>query len=77
LILGTHLLLPRGPLEQFIGWGLAATAAFQIAPDLGLSAQKYLTTAIPFNLEVSGISAKRDFWGRPAHFVKVHWRELQ
>ncbi|MGK7877505.1 MAG: DUF6391 domain-containing protein [Xenococcaceae cyanobacterium] len=77
LCLGVHLLLPRGPLEQLIGLGLAATTAAQLAPDLGSSAQKYLTTSIPFNLEVKDISATSDIWGRPAHFVRVHWRESQ
>lgn len=73
LALGMHLIFPRGPIEQIIGLGVAATAASQIAPDLGSIAQKYLTTAIPFNLAIADISPTRDVWGRPAHFVRVRW----
>lgn len=72
--IGIHLLLPRGPIEQLIGFGVAATTAAELAPDVGALAQKYLTTAIPFNLAVDNISLTRDFWGREAHFVKVSWR---
>lgn len=75
LAVGIHLLLPRGPVEQLIGLGVAATAAAQLAPDLGSVAQRYLTTAIPFNLAVEDISITRDIWGRSAHFVSVRWRE--
>lgn len=75
LAVGMHLLLPRGPIEQLIGLGLAATTAAELAPDMGTLAQKYLTTAIPFNLEIENITHTRDVWGREAHFVKVRWRE--
>ncbi len=75
LVLGAHLLLPRGPIEQVIGLGIAATTAAQLAPDIGKEAQKYLTTSIPFNLEVKDISATYDLWGRPAHFVRLQWRD--
>jgi len=47
LVLGTHLIFPRGPISQLLGLGLATATAFQIGPDVGMSAQKYLTTAIP------------------------------
>ncbi len=77
LVLGAHLLLPRGPLEQLVGLGIAATTAAQLAPDLGSSAQKYLTTSIPFNLELDDISETSDIWGRSAYFVRVHWQEPQ
>ncbi|GBF78880.1 DUF6391 domain-containing protein [Aphanothece sacrum] len=77
LALGTSLLLPRGPIEQILGLAVATTAAAQLAPDLGQSVQKYLTTAIPFNLELTNISKTQDFWGHPAHFVSVTWRDLQ
>ncbi|MEQ8959591.1 MAG: DUF6391 domain-containing protein, partial [Coleofasciculus sp. C2-GNP5-27] len=50
LALGAHLLLPRGPIEQLIGLGLATATATQLTPDLGILAQHYLTTAIPFNV---------------------------
>lgn len=75
LALGAHLILPRGPIEQIIGLGIAAGAAAQLAPDLGSLAQKYLTTAIPFNLAIEEISATPDIWGRPAQFVRVRWLE--
>ncbi|OKH24895.1 hypothetical protein NIES593_06680 [Hydrococcus rivularis NIES-593] len=77
LALGAHFLLPRGPIEQLIGLGLAATVATQLAPDLGLTVQKYLTTAIPFNLTLTDISATKDLWGRSAYFVAVQWQEPQ
>ena len=75
LALGAHLLLPRGPIEQFLGLGLAAATATQLAPDFGNLAQKYLTTAIPFNLVIEDITATPDIWGRPSHFVQVRWKE--
>lgn len=73
LALGINTLMPRKPIEQLLGFGIAATAALQIAPELGNLAQKYLTTAIPFNLRVVNISVTQDLWGRPAHFVQVSW----
>jgi hypothetical protein len=75
LALGAHLLLPRGPIEQLIGLGVAAATATQLAPDVGSLAQRYLTTAIPFNLAIEEIMATSDIWGRPSHFVRVRWNE--
>lgn len=75
LAFGIHMLLPRGPIEQFIGLGIAASTAAHLAPDLGSLAQKYVTTAVPFNLAIADISSTRDVWGRPAHFVRVRWIE--
>ncbi|MBC6424415.1 MAG: hypothetical protein GDA43_19515 [Hormoscilla sp. SP5CHS1] len=72
---GITMLLPKGPMGQLLGFGIAATAAAQLAPDLGAVAQRYVTTAIPFNLEIAQISAIQDFWGRPTHFVEVRWQE--
>ncbi|MGL5873274.1 MAG: DUF6391 domain-containing protein [Xenococcaceae cyanobacterium] len=77
LVVSNHLLFPRGILSQMLGLGIAMTAAAQISPDLGTSVQKYLTTSIPFNLEVREIVETKDIWGRSAHFVRVSWRELQ
>ncbi|MBD2343449.1 DUF6391 domain-containing protein [Anabaena subtropica] len=76
LAVGVHLMLPFRPVEQLIGLGLAATTASELAPDLGLIAQRYITTAIPFNLAVENITISRDVWGRQGHFVKVNWREI-
>ncbi|KAM3110723.1 DUF6391 domain-containing protein [Phormidesmis sp. 146-33] len=75
LTLGVSALLPRGPIEQILGLGLAATTAAQLTPELGRFVQQYVTTAIPFNLTVQSISVVQDYWGRPAHFVQVHWVE--
>lgn len=75
LALGAHLLLPRGPIEQILGLGIATTAATQLAPDVGSLAQKYLTTAIPFNLAIEDITPTSDIWGRPSHFVQVRWKD--
>ena len=75
LALGMHFLLPFRPIEQLVGLGLAATTASELAPDIGALAQRYITTAIPFNLAIENIAVTRDVWGREAHFVKVRWRE--
>lgn len=72
---GAAALLPRGPIEQFVGLGIAATAAAHLTPDLGRFAQQYITTAIPFNLVIEGITPTKDAIGRPAHFVQVSWKE--
>lgn len=72
---GMHLLLPRGPIEQLIGLGIATTTAAEIAPEAGKLVQKYITTAIPFNLMVESITLSRDIWGKEAHFVKVKWKD--
>jgi Domain of unknown function (DUF6391) len=75
LTVGVLVLLPFRPIEQMVAFGLAATTASELAPDLGAFAQQYLTTAIPFNLEIESITPTHDTWGREAHFVKVCWRE--
>jgi hypothetical protein len=76
-MMGTHLLLPRGPVEQLLGLGLAGAMAMQVSPDVGYYAQKYLTTAIPFNLQILNMTKTTDFWGRSAHFVAVAWCDSQ
>ncbi|MGJ5672760.1 MAG: DUF6391 domain-containing protein [Nostochopsis sp.] len=70
-----HILLPLGIIEQLVGLGLATTTAAELAPDVGALAQKYLTTAIPFNLKIENITRTRDLWEREAYFVKVCWRD--
>lgn len=77
LVISAHLLLPRGPIEQLLGLGLAASTAVQLAPDVGMSVQKYVTTSIPFNLEVVEIAQTQDMGRHPAYFVRVHWQDLQ
>ncbi len=73
IVFGAHLLLPRSPIEQLLGLGVAATTAAQLTPELGRWVQQYLTTAIPFNLRVREVSIVHDDWGRPAHFVHTEW----
>ena len=75
LAVGMNLALPRGPILQLLGLGVAVAAAAQLAPDVGALAQRYVTTAIPFNLNIVDISVSQDFWGREAHFVRVRWVE--
>lgn len=76
-ILTTHLILPKEPLTQLFGLGLASLAANYFAPEIGMSVQRYLTTAIPFNLQIKEISPTVDQWGRPAHFIRLKWHNLQ
>jgi hypothetical protein len=73
LMLGAHLLLPREPLEQLVGLGLAAAAATYIAPGVGTLLQQYLMTATPFNLVIVNIINRPDPDGQPAQFVSVRW----
>ena len=75
LAVGVHVLVPFRPIEQIVGLGLAATTAVEIAPDLGALAQRYVTTAIPFNLAIESITLTRDSWGREGHFVRIGWQE--
>lgn len=73
LAMGMHFLMPRGPIEQLLGLGIATSAAAQISPDLGSMVQQYLTTAIPFNLTLDSIHTLPKEDGMARHFVKVHW----
>jgi hypothetical protein len=75
LLMGAQLVLPKDPLGQILGLGLAATAAAGVAPDAGQIAQRYLTTAIPFNLAIQSVENQGDRWGQPTHFVRVAWVE--
>jgi len=69
------LLLPRGPIEQILGIGVATVTAASIAPDLGSLAQRYVTTSIPFNLSITDVSRVPDYLGHPAHYIQVRWVE--
>lgn len=75
LAVGIYFLLPRGLIEQLLGLGVAATTAAQLTPHLGILAQRYITTAIPFNLVIEDITLTRDVWGRSAYFVQVRWAD--
>ncbi|MBW4692354.1 MAG: hypothetical protein KME27_11370 [Lyngbya sp. HA4199-MV5] len=75
-VLGAAALLPRSPIEQFVGLGVAAATAAHLTPDLGRFAQQYITTAIPFNLAIESITSSKDAIGRPAHFVQVSWKDV-
>lgn len=68
-----HLALPRSPVHQIMGIGLAAITANYLAPDLGIYVQKYITTAIPFNLKLQKITKITDKSGKSGYFVKLKW----
>ena len=68
-----HFSLPKEPLHQIMGMGLAAAAANYLAPDLGIYVQKYITTAIPFNLKVKKITKITDRSGNCGYFVHLNW----
>ncbi|MDJ0900802.1 MAG: DUF6391 domain-containing protein [Xenococcus sp. MO_188.B8] len=74
MILTTHLMLPREPIGQLLGMGLATVTATYLAPELGMAVQKYITTAIPFNLKISKIAKTIDMWGNQAYFVGLQWQ---
>lgn len=82
LAFGIHLLLPRGPIEQLLGFGFAASTATQLTPELGRLVQQYITTAVPFNLTIQDVAviaernsagSEPDAWGRPTHFIQTAW----
>ncbi|MEB3359110.1 MAG: DUF6391 domain-containing protein [Synechococcales bacterium] len=75
LAVGINLVMPKGPLEQLLGIGLAVAAAEQMAPDVGSVVQQHITTAIPFNLEVTDIHPLDRRWHGPGHFIQVRWVE--
>ncbi|MBW4533900.1 MAG: hypothetical protein KME09_08165 [Pleurocapsa minor HA4230-MV1] len=72
-----HFALPRSPFHQIMGMGLAAITANYLAPDLGIYVQKYITTAIPFNLKLQKITQIRDKSGKVSYFVKLNWINKQ
>jgi len=74
---GINLVLPKDPIGQLMGFGVAAIAASSLAPDAGKLAQQYVTTAIPFNLVVDEIVLEGDRWGQPVHFVNVRWMDVE
>lgn len=73
LAVGVSLATPKDPLTQLLGFGLATVTASQLAPDLGYYAQKYLTTAIPFNLHFEKIEALVNEESQPGYFVSLSW----
>jgi len=74
---GLGWFLPKDPLGQALGYGMAAIAASSLAPDMGSLTQRHITTAIPFNLTVESITAERDRWGQPTHFVRIRWIDVE
>lgn len=68
-----HLSLPRSPLHQIMGVGLAALTANYLAPEIGIYVQKYITTAIPFNLKLQKITKIIDKSGSSGYFVHLKW----
>ncbi|MFM7449585.1 MAG: DUF6391 domain-containing protein [Leptolyngbyaceae cyanobacterium] len=75
LAVGFSWLFPRSPISQLIGFSAASVLAAQVTPDLGMLAQRYVTTSIPFNLEIEQITRTCDPLGRSAYFVQVRWVE--
>lgn len=68
-----HFTLPREPIHQLLGMGLATLAANYLAPDIGMYVQKYITTAIPFNLKLKNITKVADKSGNSGYFVRLNW----
>jgi hypothetical protein len=68
-----HFTLPRSPFHQIMGMGLAAITANYLAPDLGIYVQKYITTAIPFNLKLHKITQITDKSEKSGYFVQLNW----
>jgi hypothetical protein len=68
-----HFTLPREPIHQLLGIGLASLTANYLAPDIGMYVQKYLTTAIPFNLKLKKITKIVDKSGNSGYFVYLDW----
>ncbi len=77
MMAGTSLVAPKNLLSQLFGVSLAGVTALEIAPEVGKLVQKYVTTGIPFNLEVVNIGQSADIWGKTAHFVQLRWQDLQ
>ncbi len=77
LMMGLHAVLPKDPFDQLMGMGLATSLATELAPEAEIWWQRYVMTAIPFNLEIAEINAVTDDYGTPAHFVRVDWVECQ
>ena len=76
-MLAAHVILPKDFFSQIVGVGLTGLACNHLAPEIGMSVQKYLTTSIPFNLKVQEISREIDQQGRSAHFISLKWQNLQ
>ena len=71
----THLSLPKEPIHQLMGMGLATLTANYLAPELGIYVQKYITTAIPFNLQLQNITKITDKLGNSGYFVRLRWQD--
>lgn len=74
LALGSQMLLPKDIFSQLLGLGIATTVAVELAPEVGSYAQKYLTTAVPLNLQLLDISTTSDWLGRKSLFVQLAWQ---
>jgi hypothetical protein len=77
MAMGSHLILPKDPISQFLGFGAAMTLASQLTPVIGDWVQSHVTTAIPFNLKIQEVRYMGKSHGKMAHFVGVQWREVE
>lgn len=75
IAMGSHVVLPKDPLSQFLGLGTALTLAAQLSPPIGEWMQANVTTAIPYNLRIQSIQPIAQESGQTVHFVAVEWRE--
>ncbi len=76
-MMAAHVVLPKDFVSQILGVGLTGLACNHLAPEIGMSVQKYLTTSIPFNLKIQEISRAIDQQGRSAHFISLKWQNSQ
>lgn len=73
MVMTAHFILPKEPIHQVVGMGLATLAANSLAPDIGMYVQKYITTAIPFNLKLRNITKIVDKSGNSGYFIRLQW----
>ncbi len=73
MVMTAHFTLPREPIHQLLGVGLAGLTANYLAADIGMYVQKYITTAIPFNLKVKNITKITDQSGNSGYFIRLNW----
>ncbi len=74
--LGIDAWIPKEIVDSFVGSGSVNETLAQVSPNVGAIIQKYITTAIPFNLAIEDIQAlSSDKTTTTQHFVKIRWIE--